>query len=252
MKVTFLGTGTSMGVPVAGGSWSDGVGRDPRNRRSRCSVWIETERASFLIDSSPEFRIQSLSASITSIDAVFITHEHMDHISGIDDIRPFNYRQRGPLPLYSNARTLDSIRKRFDYMFGQDRYPGSTDLLMREISSPIPVLGSMVTPLSYRHGALEILGFRVDDFSYLTDVKSIPGPTMDLIRGSRVLVLGGLRWGDAHPSHCTIEEAVEMARDSGVERVYLVHMNASVHHEEASARLPEFIRYAFDGQVIWI
>lgn len=241
-----------MGVPVAGASPDEMLGSDPRNTRSRCSVWVETGKGSFLIDASPEFRVQTISGRVSHIDAVFVTHEHMDHISGLDDLRPFNYRQKGPIPLYSKARTLSSIRTRFDYMFGANRYPGSTDLDLREMDGSITVRGSVITPLPCTHGDIGIYGYRVDGFSYLTDVKSIPDGTIELIRGSDVLVLGGLRWGDPHPSHCTIEQALAMAESTGVERVFLVHMNGSVLHEEGPTRLPPSARYAFDGQVLWI
>lgn len=137
MKCTFLGTGTSMGVPVAGGFGKEMINQDPRNQRYRCSAWVRSEKASILIDVGPEFRLQSIRSNIQHIDLVLITHEHMDHMAGLDDLRSYNYAQNGPIPLYSTKKGLESIRTRFDYMFGDKRYPGSTSLALHEMTGPM-------------------------------------------------------------------------------------------------------------------
>ena len=246
MKCTFLGTGTSMGVPVAGGFGREMIGNDPRNQRTRCSVWLRTSQTSVVIDIGPEFRIQSIRSNIRTIDLVLITHEHMDHIAGLDDLRSYNYAQQSPIPLWSSNRTIKSIKSRFDYMFGEGKYPGSTSLDMDEIVFTRTFRDLEVTPLPYQHGSIETLGFRVNDFSYMTDVKKIPESTKEKVKGSKILVLSGLRWEPQHPTHLTIPEAVEIAEEIGVPKTYLIHMNSYVNHEETNRRLPANVRLAFD------
>jgi len=246
MKCTFLGTGTSMGVPVAGGFGREKVGNDPRNQRTRCSVWLETDQSSIVIDVGPEFRIQSIRSNIRRIDLVLITHEHMDHIAGLDDLRSYNYAQQNPIPLLTSQRAIDSICTRFDYMFGENKYPGSTSLSMEVIDTPETFQDLTITPLPYNHGDIDVLGFRVNDFSYMTDVKEIPDSTKEKIKGSKVLVLSGLRWGPQHPTHMTIPEAVEIANEIGAPKTYLIHMNSYVNHAETNEKLPDHIRLAYD------
>jgi len=246
MKCTFLGTGTSMGVPVAGGFGREEVGYDPRNQRTRCSVWLETDQSSIVIDVGPEFRIQSIRSNIRRIDLVLITHEHMDHIAGLDDLRSYNYAQQNPIPLLTSQRAIDSICTRFDYMFGENKYPGSTSLSMEVIDTPETFQDLTITPLPYNHGDIDVLGFRVNDFSYMTDVKEIPDSTKEKIKGSKVLVLSGLRWGPQHPTHMTIPEAVEIANEIGAPKTYLIHMNSYVNHAETNEKLPDHIRLAYD------
>ncbi|SMO37728.1 MBL fold metallo-hydrolase [Fodinibius sediminis] len=250
MQVTFLGTGTSMGVPVAGGFGKEHLSDDPRNIRWRCSAWVQTEETSVVIDTGPEFRLQTLRAGLSHIDLVLITHEHMDHISGLDDLRPFCFKQNRCMPVYSTPGGLESIRRRFDYMFGPDRYPGATSIELIEMHEPLSFRDIRVTPLPAAHGKVEVLGFRINDFSYFSDVKEIPDATKQQIRGSKVLVLDGLRWEPDHPTHMTIPQAVEVARELEVPQTYLVHMNGYVDHAESNKRLPEGIRLAYDQLTI--
>ena len=250
MRVTFLGTGTSMGVPVAGGFGEELLDDDPRNIRMRCSVWVESEHTSLIIDTGPEFRLQTIRSSVKKLDLILISHEHMDHIAGLDDIRAYNYAQNDAIPLYASPRVLQSIKTRFDYMFGPDKYPGSATLDLHPLNGPFTFRDLTITPLPYLHGEITVHGFRIDDFSYLTDVKKIPESTKALIRGSKVVVLSGLRWGPKHPTHLTIPEAVEIAQELDVPCTYLTHMNSYVNHKETNNRLPDNIRLAYDQMVI--
>ncbi len=246
MKCTFLGTGTSMGVPVAGGFGSEHIKGDPRNERTRCSVWIQTEESSVIIDTGPEFRIQTLRAGVKKVDLVLITHEHMDHIAGLDDLRAYNYAQKSPIPLYTSERTKNSILRRFEYMFGEDKYPGSTSLDIRTLDTPGKFRDLSITPLVYNHGKIDVQGYRINNFSYMTDVKAIPESTKEKVKGSEVLVLSGLRWEPKHPTHLTIPEAVTIAEELNIPQTYLIHMNGYVDHEESNRRLPKNVQLAYD------
>lgn len=246
MKVTFLGTGTSMGVPVAGGFGREMIKGDPRNQRYRCSAWIQTPECSVVIDTGPEFRLQTLRSNIRRIDLVLITHEHMDHIAGLDDLRSFNYAQKGAIPLFSSKRAIESIERRFEYMFGENKYPGSTSLNLSVLNKTTQFGDISITPLQYNHGAIQVQGYRLNDFSYLTDVKSIPDDTRKKIKGSKVMVLSGLRWEPSHPTHLTIPEAVKLADKLKIPMTYLIHMNSYVDHEESNRRLPDHVRLAYD------
>lgn len=252
MKLTFLGTGTSMGVPVAGGFNREELAHDPRNERTRCSAWIVTEKTSIVIDIGPEFRIQSIRSGITNIDHVLITHEHMDHIGGLDDLRMFNYIKKASIPVYTTRTAIKSIEKRFDYMFGENKYPGSTSLDLIEMNEPIELDGLKITPLPVFHGELEILGFRINNLCYLTDVKEIPASTMELIKGCNTIVLSALRWEPEHPTHLRISDAVDIINELNIPRGYLIHMNSYVDHDETNKKLPKHIQLAYDMQTVWI
>jgi phosphoribosyl 1,2-cyclic phosphate phosphodiesterase len=235
-----------MGVPVAGGFGSEYIKGDPRNQRYRCSVWVETEESSVVIDTGPEFRLQTIRSGVKRIDLVLITHEHMDHIAGLDDLRSYNYLQKKPIPLYGSKHTIDSIKSRFDYMFGEDKYPGSTSVDTQVINSTTQFQDLTITPLHYNHGKIDVQGYRLNDFSYLTDVKSIPNSTKEKISGSKIMVLSGLRWQPEHPTHLTIPEAVKIADELEIPKTYLIHMNSYVDHDDSNNRLPEHVRLAYD------
>lgn len=246
MKITFLGTGTSMGVPVAGGFRREELAHDPRNERTRCSVWIQSNDTSILVDAGPEFRIQSIKAKIQHIDHLLVTHEHMDHVAGLDDLRVFSYLNKAPIPVHASKKCIESIETRFNYMFGKDKYPGSTSLDLIESNEPFQLGENKITPLPIKHGNLEILGFRINDFSYLTDVKHIPEKTKELIRGSKVIAMGALRWEPEHPTHQTIPEAVQIIEELEIPKAFLIHMNSYVDHEPTNQRLPDHIKLAYD------
>ena len=252
MQLTFLGTGTSMGVPVAGGFGKERLDGDPRNIRWRCSAWLQTEETSIVIDTGPEFRLQTIRAGLSHIDLVLVTHEHMDHISGLDDLRPFCFQQEQSIPVYAGSSCLAAIRRRFEYMFGPDKYPGATSVDLRKADAPFSFRDVRITPLPAIHGRIEVLGYRVNDVSYLTDVKEVPAATKEKISGSKLLVLDGLRWKPDHPTHLSIPQAVAVAEELGVPKTYLIHMNGYVNHEQSSRRLPDHIRLAYDQLTVTV
>lgn len=246
MIVNFLGTGTSMGVPVAGNFGGEHI-TDPRDFRYRCSVWIRVKGLSILIDAGPEFRLQSIRAGITDIDLMLLTHEHTDHVCGIDDLRPYNYHQQGGIKTFASQNCIASLKRRFYYMFPPEKTPGSVDLDFLSTSDVQHILGDIqFEVLPVMHGSMEVYGFRIGDFSYVTDAKVIPQSTKDKIRGSKVLVLNGLRWEPHHFTHITIPEAVEIATELEIPKTYLVHMNSFVNHGETEKRLPSHVRLAYD------
>lgn len=245
MRIQFLGTGTSMGVPVAGGFGGIHTG-DPRDQRYRTSCWVRTEKHSILIDCGPEFRLQTLRAGLHHIDLLLLTHEHTDHIAGLDDLRPFNYSQGAPIPVITHEACARALQRRFYYMFPPEKTPNSADLEVRTGKPVHDFEGEKITLLPVDHQSVPVTGFRIRDFSYITDAKFVPETTIALLKGTRVLVLNALRWTPDHPTHLMIPEAVALAQRIGAERTYFVHMNAQVRHAETQAKLPHGIFLAYD------
>ncbi len=252
MQVTFLGTGTSMGVPVAGGFGKELMKGDPRDERYRCSVWVRHENKSILIDVGPEFRLQTLRSGLDRVDLLLLTHQHTDHIGGLDDLRPFNYVQKEHIPVITTPECEASIRKRFYYMFEPEKTPGSVDLKFQPQKEEYYYHGCRIIPLPVYHGEMKVFGYRINDFSYVTDVNYIPPETKEKIKGSKVLVLSGLRWEPQHPTHYTIPEAIEIADELEIEQTWLVHMSVHVNHKETNARLPSYVQLAYDQLQITI
>lgn len=252
MKCTILGSGTSMGVPVAGGFYKRGLIADSRNIRSRCSAWIQQDGFSLVIDVGPEFRLQSIFAGITQIDAVLITHEHMDHVAGIDDLRMYNYMQNDTIPLYTTPSAIESIKSRFHYLFGAGRYPGSTRVQLHAIKDSIQIGPFTITAIPAKHGALDIIGFKINDLCYLTDVKELPEESRVLLKDVQVIILSALRWEPEHPTHLSIPDAVDLISELGIPEAYLIHMNGQTKHGPSNQRLPDHVKLAYDQQTIYL
>ncbi len=258
MKVTLLGTGTSTGIPVIGCTCRVCQSEDPRDKRSRCACFIEVDGIHILIDAGPDFRMQALQNNLPKIDAVLITHHHFDHVVGLDDLRPFLFWNREPIPCYADETTADVLRKMFWYIFEDGSYPGVAKLDLFEIKDAFQVNSRYeekesvrVTPIEAYHGKLPILGFRVGNFAYLTDTNRIPDTSLPLLEGLDVLVLDALRH-EPHRTHFTIEEAIDMAHQIGARQTYFTHMTHSILHAEEDAKLPEGIALGYDGLTITV
>ena len=257
MRLTLLGTGTSFGVPVVGCPCPVCASTDPRDRRSRCAALIEQGGRSLLIDTPPELRLQLLAAKVTSVDAVLYTHEHADHVAGIDDLRVFSDREKREVPLYGSVATVESLRTSYRYIFddGVTVMAGTSKprLSLHPLSpgAPATVGGFEVLPLAFPHGAGEVFGYRLGPLAYLTDVKSVPAAARDQLRGLKLLVLNAL-WWRPHPTHLSIDEAIAVAQDLGAERTLLTHLTHETGHAELAAKLPRGIEPGYDGLTVEI
>jgi phosphoribosyl 1,2-cyclic phosphate phosphodiesterase len=250
MKLTILGSGTSTGVPVIGCGCDICSSTEPGNNRTRTSALVEVDGINILIDTSTDLRTQCLANDITRIDAVLFTHQHADHIHGIDDLRAFNLLREGTIPCFGNGETLKRIRTIFSYIFSKDRFEGwKPDVSLSLVNAPFDIEGVRVTPLAVEHGKSSVLGYRIKDAAYITDVSAIPSSTRALLEGLDVLVLGALRQ-KPHPAHFSIEEAVEVSRKINPKRTILTHLSHNVDFVKDGAGLPEGVELACDGMVI--
>ena len=257
MRLTFLGTGTSFGVPQIGCDCAVCRSDDPRDRRTRSGALLETDTGTILLDTPPELRLQLLAAGIGKVDAVLYTHEHADHINGIDDLRIFSVRRRDPLPIYGPPETLDRLRSSFNYIFDDAvrPYEGTSKprlaLHAVEPGRPLRVAGVETLPLAFEHGHLRVFGYRFGPLAYVTDVKAIPDAERQQLRGLEVLVLNAL-WWRPHPTHLSIGEAVQTAADLGARRTYLTHLTHETGHQALAADLPPGVFPAYDGLTVEI
>jgi phosphoribosyl 1,2-cyclic phosphate phosphodiesterase len=248
MIVTFLGSGTSTGVPVVGCNCRVCKSDHPKNQRLRQSVKIEMGGKYFLIDTTPDLRLQLLRAPIPRLDFILFTHSHSDHIMGLDDIRPFNFRQHEPVEAFAGAATVKAIRRTFKYIWDSSQLGGGKPQLdLQEVDKPFVAQGIPVIPLPVSHGEWTIFGYRIGPFAYITDTNGIPPETMRLLEGVEVLALDGLRPSPPHPTHFTIGEAIDAARKVGARETYLIHLTHDIDHDELEARLPPGFHLAYDG-----
>ena len=253
MEVTFLGTGTSQGIPIIGSDHPVCHSDDPKDKRLRVSVLIKWNNYNILIDCGPDFRQQMLTNKVEKLDAIFYTHEHNDHTAGLDDIRPFFFRQ-GDIPVYAHERVLKALRKRFEYIFTtENKYPGAPGVLENIIENkPFSFNGLTVTPVEFMHNRLPVFGFRLEDFAYLTDIKSIEENEIEKLQDLKVLVVSALRI-EPHHSHFNLEEALEFVQKVKPETTYFTHISHMLgFHEEVENQLPENIHLAYDNLKIHI
>jgi len=248
MKLYFLGTGTSQGIPVIGSKHSVCLSDDLKDKRLRVSVWIYSEDFSVVIDCGPDFRQQMLTSKCQQIDAVLFTHEHSDHTAGIDDIRPFNFKQ-GPMPIFAHQRVLNNLRKRFEYIFeSENKYPGSPSVDAFEVinNQPFTIKNHSIIPINAMHGNLQVFGYRIDSIAYLTDVKSIDVDEIEKLQGLKVLVINALRI-EAHHSHFNLQDAIDFVNLIRPEKAYFTHISHILgFHEEVQKKLPKNVFLAYD------
>lgn len=248
IKITFLGTGTSQGVPMLLSDEEVNLSKDKKDKRLRSSVLLTWNEKNILIDCGPDFRYQMLRAEVKSLEAIIFSHEHSDHIAGLDDIRPYCYKQ-GALHIYAQPRVVDSLERRYDYIFAKEnRYPGAAQVIDHKIDDvPFELNNKMIIPINVLHGNLDIFGYRVGDIAYLTDVKTIVSKEKEKLRNLNILVVSALRI-EPHPTHLNLDEALELISELKPKRAYLTHISHRLgFHKEVSEKLPENVFLAYDG-----
>lgn len=253
LTVTLLGTGTSTGVPIIGCDCDVCTSSDPRDTRTRCACYVQAGPLGILIDTGPDLRAQMLREGITRIDAVCYTHHHFDHLVGIDDLRPFFFRNSQVMPCYTNADTAAVMRRNYDYILGSDPYPGAANIELEVVDdvfcvpsrhddgAPVPV-----RPIPLTHGDMDVHGYRFGRFAYCTDASAISDASIDALDGVDTLVLDALR-PRPHPTHFSFDEAVRVARRIGARTTYFVHMTHAVRHAEQEPQLPDDVHLGYDG-----
>ena len=248
LKVTFLGTGTSQGVPMIACGCRVCTSPDSHDKRLRSSILIQYGELNVVVDTTPDFRYQMLRQQVKHLDAVLVTHHHKDHIAGMDDVRAFNYFQKGPVDIYATVATQEHIIREFPYAFGPMRYPGVPQIDLKTIDGEAFQIGGLrIQPVEVLHYKLPVTGFRIGEFTYITDANYISDEEKEKIAGSRILVVNALRFKE-HISHFTLPQALALADELGVERAYFTHIGHQMgRHQEVSATLPPGRFLAYDG-----
>jgi phosphoribosyl 1,2-cyclic phosphate phosphodiesterase len=252
LKITFLGTGTSQGIPVIGSTHPVCQSTDPKDKRLRVSVLLSWDKYNYVIDCGPDFRQQMLKHQLQTLDGILFTHEHADHTAGIDDIRPFFFRQ-GDIPIYAHKRVVSSLQRRFDYIFeDHNRYPGAPGVRVHTITKDEKFrIGNIdVMPIEGFHNRLQVFGFRLENFAYLTDIKTIDDKEIDKIKGIKILCVNALR-KEKHHSHFNLDEALEFVNKVEPEFTYFTHISHHLgFHEEVEKELPNNVHLAYDNLII--
>ncbi|MBE9531436.1 MAG: MBL fold metallo-hydrolase [Proteobacteria bacterium] len=254
MKVRILGCGTSTGVPVIGCTCSTCLSTHPGNKRTRSSIALELSEKTILIDTSTDLRAQALKSKLTQVNAVLYTHYHADHLHGIDDLRSYNRIQdEETIPCYGDKSTIDRIRHSFEYIFAtsgsKNKGGWKPNLSTSVIDGPFTLFNKEIIPIKIEHGPGTILGYRVDDFAYLTDCSGIPQESLELLKGTKVVIIGALRQRP-HPSHFSIDQAIEASKKIGAERTILTHLGHAVDYEKVSPTLPAGVELAMDSMLV--
>lgn len=248
MRITFLGTGTSQGVPMIACNCAVCTSDDPHDKHLRSSILIEENGKNVVIDAGPDFRYQMLRAQVKHLEAVVFTHEHKDHIAGLDDIRAFNYFQNSAIDVYANLRVQAALKREFSYIFSDYQYPGIPQINLKTIDhKPFTAAGIPFIPIEVLHYKLPVLGFRIHDFTYITDAKTVSATETEKIKGSKILVINALQ-KEKHISHFTLNEAIIFAEKIGAEMTYFTHISHRLgKYQDVSAELSINIRLAYDG-----
>jgi phosphoribosyl 1,2-cyclic phosphate phosphodiesterase len=248
VTVTFLGTGTSQGVPVIACGCEVCTSADPHDNRLRSAIMIESEDKTVVIDSGPDFRYQMLREKVKKLDAIVFTHEHKDHTAGMDDIRAFNYFQNAPVDIYATERVQTALKREFAYVFAEFKYPGIPQVNMHTIGlEPFDIGSIHLIPVEVMHYKLPVLGFRINDFTYITDAKTVAPAEVEKIKGTKTLVINALQT-ESHISHFTLDEALLFAQEVGAEKTYLTHISHRLgRYADVSPQLPAGIELAYDG-----
>lgn len=248
MKITFLGTGTSQGVPVIACNCDVCTSLDYRDKRLRSSILIEADDLAIVVDTGPDFRQQMLRERVKKLDAVLFTHEHKDHTAGLDDIRSFNFKQKKDMPIYAADHVLEQLKREFAYIFADVKYPGVPKIEVNTIENkPFKVEGLEINPIEVMHYKLPVLGFRIGDFAYITDAKTISEIEKEKLQGLDVLVLNALQ-KDPHISHLTLEEAIRLSQELGASKTYFTHISHKLgEHQDVEKELPVNVSLAHDG-----
>lgn len=253
LKITFLGTGTSSGVPMIGCSCKVCSSTDIKDKRLRSSILVESATTSFVVDTTPDFRYQMLRAKVKKLDAVLFTHPHKDHIAGLDDVRAYNYFQQKPMDIYANSLTEEAIKREFAYAFSDKKYPGIPSLNLITIDeTPFQIGDIPVMPVLVWHLKMPVLGFRFGNFTYITDANRIEDEEKEKIKGSEILVLNALR-NEKHISHFTLDEAVALVKELAVPAGYFTHISHQLgNHANVNTSLPLGIELAFDEHILYL
>ncbi|MEY4051355.1 MAG: MBL fold metallo-hydrolase [Chitinophagia bacterium] len=248
LDITILGSGTSTGVPLIGCDCEVCTSNNPKNKRLRTSIKISSPNTTVVIDTTPDFRYQMLRTSTTHIDAVVFTHPHRDHYAGLDDIRPFNYFSKKSMAIYANELTQIAIKRDFYYAFEKDKDAGLPEMILHTIKKDAFTIGDIpFIPIQVMHREMPVLGFRIGDFTYITDANFIPETEMEKIKGSKVLILNALR-KETHPTHYNLEQALTVVASLDIPQVYFTHFSHQIGlHDEVEASLPKGIHLAYDG-----
>jgi phosphoribosyl 1,2-cyclic phosphate phosphodiesterase len=253
LKITFLGTGTSTGIPMIGCSCAVCTSSNPKDKRLRSSVLVESPTTTIIVDTTPDFRYQMLRIHNTKLDAVLFTHPHKDHIAGLDDIRAYNFFQREPMDVYANALTAEALKREFAYVFADKRYPGIPQINLHTIDETTFDIGDInIQPFTVWHHKMPVFGFRFGKFTYITDANKIEDPVKEKIKGSDVIVLNALR-NEQHISHFNLKEAIEFVQELKIPNAYFTHISHQLgKHDEVEKNLPQGIHLGYDGLVLHV
>ena len=253
LKITFLGTGTSTGIPLIGCSCAVCTSANPKDKRLRSSVLVESSSTTVVVDTTPDFRCQMLRIHNTKLDAVLFTHPHKDHIAGLDDIRAYNFFQRKPMDVYANALTAEALEREFAYVFADKRYPGIPQINLNTIDeTPFDIGDINIQPFTVWHHKMPVFGFRFGKFTYITDANKIDNPVKEKLKGSDVIVLNALR-NEQHISHFTLNEAIALVEELQIPNAYFTHISHQLgKHDDVEKNLPPGIHLGYDGLVLTI